>query len=215
MLPTATEVVDAVAEAIGDEAAFGEELNHRAEHSIELGAVWLGHALAGRLVPIVPILCGSFHELIDGTAGPETKARIDQAIEALARGIAGPASARRRRGRSRPRRAGLRRLERIRASREVPTGERRLSASRPIRQGDAEGFLEEVRREGDRFRVCGVPPIYLALRLLRELAGDQGSPGRTTSGGPSRSSGEVLAYEQCPTPADNGSWVSIAGALLR
>ena len=62
--------------------------------------------------------------------------------------------------------------------------------------GDAAGFLERIRRDGDRFRICGLPPTYLALRLLADARG------------------ELIGYDQCPADPDGGSLVSIGGALL-
>ena len=64
VLPTAGDVVDALAEALGKEAAFAEELHHRTEHSIELAAIWLHHVRDGRPCEMVPVLCGSFRQCI-------------------------------------------------------------------------------------------------------------------------------------------------------
>ena len=60
LLPTARDVVEALAEAMGTEAAFAGELDHRSEHSIELAAVWLHHIRAGQPCELAPVLCGSF-----------------------------------------------------------------------------------------------------------------------------------------------------------
>ena len=65
-----------------------------------------------------------------------------------------------------------------------------------IKDGDAAGFLAVSQTDGDARRICGLPPIYLALRLLGEVAG------------------ESIGYDQCPADADAGSQVSIVGALL-
>lgn len=209
VIPTASDVVDALVEAIGEEAALGEELHHRIEHSIELGSVWLAYALSGRPVPMVPILCGSFHQLIDGSEDGGTQLareqmeQIDRAIAALARAI------------------GSRRVLVVAAADlahvgpefgdEAPFGPAEQAELARADAGlldrivevDPEGFLERVRMVGDRYRVCGVPPIYLALRLIREL-----------TRGSTQGRGEVVAYDHCPMPADNGSWVSVAGALI-
>jgi hypothetical protein len=203
LLPTAGGAVDAVVEGIGEDAAFAEELHHRVEHSIELGAVWLSYAAGGRAIPTLPVLCGSFHRLIDGSADGEVE-RLDRFIGALGRAIAG------------------RRVLIVAAADLAHVGpdfgdaeglelEEKASLARwdaglleRIAEADPEGFLEEVRRVGDRYRVCGLPPIYLALRLLRELSPGSAQP-----------DGEVVAYDQCATPSGNGSWVSVAGALVR
>jgi hypothetical protein len=62
--------------------------------------------------------------------------------------------------------------------------------------GDAASFVDQLRSEGDRRRICGLPPIYLMLRFL-------GS-----------SKGHLIDYDQCPADANGGSLVSIAGVLL-
>lgn len=47
VLPTASQVVNQLAEAMGAEEALADELHHRGEHSIELAAVWLHHVRQG------------------------------------------------------------------------------------------------------------------------------------------------------------------------
>ncbi len=67
-LSTDPSMLSAAAAAIGGEAAFTGELHHKAEHSIELAAVWLQHILGDRHVSILPVLCGSLTSFED-TAG--------------------------------------------------------------------------------------------------------------------------------------------------
>ena len=195
ILPVAADVVNAVARAIGEEQAFAEELHHRNEHSIELAAVWLHHARDGRPIPMVPILCGSFHRYVDGVASAASERHFSAALGALRQSI------------------GDRRLLVVAAADlahvgpafgdEGPFGETEradLEATDTLVLeaacgGDPERFLAEIAAEGDRFRICGLPPIYLALRL----AGIR--------------RGEVVAYEHCPAD-DSGSWVSVAGVVL-
>jgi AmmeMemoRadiSam system protein B len=70
-LQTSQQIVDTIATAIGDERAFVDELNHRAEHSIELAMVWLQYFLGENRPQIVPILCGSYHRFTQGEAHPD------------------------------------------------------------------------------------------------------------------------------------------------
>jgi AmmeMemoRadiSam system protein B len=63
--------------------------------------------------------------------------------------------------------------------------------------GDASAFFNLLREEGDRRHVCGLPPIYLMLRLLEGA------------------SGEPSGYALCPADAQGTSIVSIAGVVLR
>jgi AmmeMemoRadiSam system protein B len=65
-----------------------------------------------------------------------------------------------------------------------------------IYDGDAAAFYEQLRAEGDRRNVCGLPPIYLTLRLLGET------------------SGEPAGYALCPADPQGTSYVTIAGVIL-
>lgn len=85
-MPTDTGLVDALASAIGEEAAFAEELHHRKEHSIELWAVWLHYIYQQAGIdpkPMVPILCGSFHHFVMNGAHPAQDDLLGTAITTL------------------------------------------------------------------------------------------------------------------------------------
>lgn len=194
VLPTDLEAVEMIAEAMGPEAAFQSELNHRAEHSIELAAVWLDHLVGGRAIRVVPMLCGSFHPFTEGDGHPtmdegwqaaastlRSLAANDRAMVIAAADLAhvGPAF-----GDPFP----IGEAERATLSTSDHEG---LEA---VCRGDAEGFLDLQIRQRDRHRVCGLPPIYLALQIVGPM------------------SGEVVGYAQCPAPG--GSVVSVAGVLL-
>lgn len=195
VLPTEGRIVDALAEIFGA-AAFAEELHHRGEHSLELALVWLHHMRGGRAVPVVPIVLGSFHEFAQGVGDPADDARYAAALDVLRAVMAtrrtlvvvgadlahvGPAF-----GDA----VAFGPVERVR----VRDGD--VASLRTLCAGDAAAFLSTIRAEADARRVCGLPPIYFALRLLA----------------PTR--GVVVAYDQCPADGQGASWVSIAGALL-
>jgi AmmeMemoRadiSam system protein B len=195
VMPTAQTVVEAVSQAIGPEAAFRYELHHRSEHSIELAAVWLHYYLRDGGCEVVPILCGSFDPFVEGESGPDQAPRLLAALEVLREAMGcrrtlviasadlahvGPAF-------GDPTPFDLVGRARLRAADE------RLIAA--ICAGDAEGFFQEVKEE-DRWRICGLPPIYLTLRLL----------GNTK--------GELAGYAQCPADRKGTSLVSICGVLL-
>lgn len=196
VLPTATDIVQAVAEAIGTGAAFAEELHHRREHSIELAAVWLQHVRIGPPPEVVPILCGSFHSFTEGDADPLQYEVFDRTVAALHQATAG------------------RRVLAVAAADLAHVGPA-FGDARPyteddkqtlrakdaelldaICSGSAGDFFALLRAERDCRRICGLPPIYLLLRFLGE------------------SSGQVIAYDQCPADATFGSIVSVAGVLL-
>jgi len=203
VLPTAQEVVDALAQAIGPEAAFAGELRHRGEHSIELAAIWLqfilsetGQRAGARPAPtVVPILCGSFAAFTQGTADPEHDPTIAALVEAFRQVTAG-------------RRvvvvaaADLAHVGPAFGGRPIDeAGRARLRAADEeligrICTGDAAGLFAAIRREGDCNNVCGLPPIYLALRLLAPTSGEQ------------------VAYDHCPADNYGTSVVSVCGLLL-
>lgn len=198
ILPTDTEIVDGVAEAIGAEKAFREEIHHIREHSIELASVWLHHFLDGQSLSIVPILCGSFHHFTSGRGNPSEDDDIKSVLQYLREATdgrktlviaagdlahMGPAF-----GDARP-------LDAV--ARAKLTADDRASIA-DICNGDAEAFMERSRNESDSRRICGISPIYLALQYLN---------GRVQHG-------ESIGYDQCPADQQGGSVVSIVGALL-
>jgi MEMO1 family protein len=81
---------------------------------------------------------------------------------------------------------------------DLATSDARLLG--PAVEGSAAGFLDLLRAQGDRTRVCGLPPTYWALRLLERLEG-RPVPGR------------LAGYRQCPADEAFGSVVSIAGVI--
>lgn len=195
VLPTDEEMVDAIAGVIGEERAFAEELHHRDEHSIELAVGWLHHMRDGEPCSLVPILTGSFSHFVDGEGSPGDDPIMVGFVEALRDAVA--------------ERAAL-----IVAAGDLahvgpafdgppvdPFGLARLKAEDErlidtICAGDGETFFNAIREEGDRRNVCGLPPIYLLLRLLDAARG------------------EPAGYERCPADTRNTSFVSICGVLL-
>ena len=202
-LPTDLEVMEALIRSQGERAALEEELHHAREHSIELALVWLHYALrqgAGlpKLPPVVPILCGHMGHFIRKEESPESDRSFTLLLETLrftmerrrtlviasgdlahvgpAFGDAAPLGAQ------------------SRAQLQADDG----TSLAAIRNGSASAFFQGVQEEEDRRRVCGLTPIYLAMRLL---------------GG--NVSGSVTDYAQCPADIDGGSLVSIAGAIWR
>lgn len=196
VLPTAQDVVDALAEAAGPEMAFEGELLHRCEHSVELAAVWLHHAREGEPCDTVPVLCGGFGPFVHGEGDPQEEPifeRLRAAVESTTAGrrvlvIAaadlahvGPAFG------GTPQ--GV--MERARVSAADSELVDHMCA------GDADGFFAAIQRKQDAYNVCGLPAIYAALRLLAPVRGKR------------------AGYEQCPADEQSTSLVSICGVLLR
>jgi len=160
--------------ARAEQDCFGSENAHRAEHSIEFQAVVLRYLYAGRRdVAIVPVLASFAHEALLRGQDPEDDPRVPRFLEALRETIA--TSGRRvaliagadlahvgpRFGDPEP----VSGLERERIARE----DRAMLGA--VAAGDARGFFEAVAGDGDRRRICGLSPIYAALRLLERGAG--------------------------------------------
>ncbi len=192
ILPTEKTVVEDMAAVLGNEDAFSHELHHRNEHSIEMAMVWLHYTRRRRACPVVPILCGSVQPGDSGQPGA-----FRGAIDALRMATKG------------------RRVLAVAAADLAHVGpvfgdpspfgpqeqsgvasedEKLLSV---LCAGDAEAFLGTVMADGDRRRVCGTPPVYALLHYLNGCRG------------------EITGYTQCPADASGGSFVSIAGAILR
>jgi AmmeMemoRadiSam system protein B len=198
-LPAAPDVVRGLAQALGEENAFELELNHRAEHSVELSAVWLHyicHKLGRTPPPMVPILCGSFHHFVSNGHHPAQDGALNaflQALRAASTGKkvlavasvdlahVGPAF-------GDPFAFNEARREALRAS------DRSLITA--INDGDYDRFYDEIAAVGDRHHICGFSSTYLMLRYLQKVRGIQ------------------VAYEQCPADEQGASFVSICGLLL-
>jgi AmmeMemoRadiSam system protein B len=195
ILPTDREIVSEIARSIGEADAFRDELHHRGEHSIEAALIWLQYVLGDMQCNIVPILCGSFQSFIDRSESASQDASISATIEALRKVVAvrrtiivaaadlahvGPAF-----GDSLP-------LDITGRARLANQDHQLLDI---LSQGNAEAFFQEIRAESDQRRICGMPPIYIALSALSEVKGN------------------VTGYTQCPASEDGGSLVSICGVL--
>ncbi len=184
-------LLDALERRIPDLAA--EQLVHRDEHSVEFQALWLAHLWPETPPTIVPLLAGSFHDLIEARRSPTSDPEVEAFVSALREAIATD---------------GRRVL--VLASVDLAhmgpmydqpegldeAGERKLEeADRGllghVEAGDAEGFFSAVAEDGNARNVCGVAPVYVALRL---------GEGR----------GDLLRYGQGRIHPESGSVVSFA-----
>ncbi len=197
LLPTDRRIVDELAALVGEEAAFAGELRHRDEHSLELVAVWLHHMRGGVPVDVVPILTGSFQRYVQNGSAPDESELLtrflnridelagDRRVLVVASGDLAHVG---------PEFGGLP-LD-ARGRKELLTADEELLER--LRAGDADGFYQSIKAVGNANNVCGLSPIYLALRLLKN--GD----GRPLTG-------EQFGYAVCPADGHNTSVVTIAG----
>ncbi len=152
-----------------DGELYRDEILHRHEHSLEFQTLFLRHALGAiRPFTIVPILVGSFHHMIEARRPPLEDPAIGGFIDALRRTIATE---------TRPvclvagvdfahvgRKFGdAEGLEPDFLAR-VEAADRVLLAA--LERVDGAGFFHAIAAEDDRFRVCGLSPMYTFLETI-------------------------------------------------
>ncbi|MCP5093921.1 MAG: AmmeMemoRadiSam system protein B [Chloroflexi bacterium] len=199
VLPTDVDLIDKIANAIGTDAAYAEELHHRQEHSVELTAVWLHHIYHQAGVapkPMIPILVGSFQHFTNNGNHPAKDEMLTTAIDTLKAATAGKK---------------VLAVASVDFAHVGPTfGDHYLMNQQrrddlrqtddflvqSIIRGDAAGFYNQLATIKNSNRVCGFSPIYLMLQYLGTTEGVQ------------------VAYDQCTADEQDTSLVSIAGILL-
>ena len=199
VLPANLELVDRLAAALGEEAAYAEELHHRSEHSVELSAVWLHHIFqkAGKEpCPVVPILVGSFHHFVINGRKPVDDSRLNAFLETLQQETAGRrvlAVASVDLAHVGPNFGDEFVMDQLRRDSLAEQDQQLMAAAIA---GDAESWYSQIAAVGDRNRICGFAPTYLMLRYL------------------GKSSGIQIAYDQCTADNQDTSLVSICGLLV-
>jgi AmmeMemoRadiSam system protein B len=177
--------VDSLAENAGNHF-FDDELAHRTEHSIEFQAVFLQYLLGGRRdFTIVPILAGSFHDLMTRKVNPIDDPEVKRMVEALKTAEAasgqkvayiggidlchvGPEF-------GDPSSVSDATLEQIRTFDEAMLSH--------ASKNDPAGWFETARAIDNRWRVCGLAATYTMLHAI----------------GPAR--GKILRYDQAVNPS--------------
>jgi AmmeMemoRadiSam system protein B len=153
---------------------FKDEGGHRNEHSIEFQCLFLRFLYPEPLpLKIIPILCGSFHEVIEKGISPMEFKPIRQFIEALEDSISSLgkrvcyiAS------------ADLSHIGLQFGDREGvgDYGLRVLAAEDQemlgyVERMDGEVFFSSILKERDRRRICGLPAIYTMLQVIKAKEG--------------------------------------------
>jgi AmmeMemoRadiSam system protein B len=172
LVPTDRAYVERIAARAGLEL-FDDELAHRTEHSIEFQVVFLQFLLGARPFTIVPILVGSFHDLLRLGADPIEAPEVRRFIEALRAAEAGAGTKVAYIGGidlchvgpefgDAERLDGLT-LERVRAF-DAAMLDRAVAL-------DARGWFGTAAAVGDRWRVCGLSATYTMLHALGPAQG--------------------------------------------
>jgi AmmeMemoRadiSam system protein B len=167
---------------------FLDEFSHRNEHTIEFQLVFLHYLLKQSELKIFPILCGSFHELIQQGISPMQDPLYSQAITLLAQRLAqldkacliasadlahvGPHFGHR---------------EAVTPGILAETKAKDMEMLGYVQELKAEEFYQYILREKDRRNICGLPPLYALLHLIQARKG------------------ELLNYQQWHDPQGKGA----------
>ncbi len=162
---------------------FADELTHKFEHSIEFQVVFLQHVLRGKKdVKIVPILCSSFHEMIEKDIVPSEFPAIADFISLLKDAVA-------RSGRSvcfvasaDLSHVGQRFGDQVQISPNLleVIKSRDMDMLKHVEQLDATAFFRSIQKDKDDRKICGLPSIYTLLNVIEA------------------SEGKILKYSQAP-----------------
>jgi AmmeMemoRadiSam system protein B len=178
----------------GGAAVCPDDFVHRSEHSLEFQLLFCQH-LFGNDFRLLPLLCGSFHGLLDSVSRPSEVREIGAVIEVLKRAAG-----------SEPRTLVIAGVDlshigpkfghdrsAAALAPEARAHDRTLLQS--LERGDIDGFWAESRRVRDRYHVCGLSSLACLMELM---------PGRP---------GHVLDYELWHEEATRSA-VGFAAAVL-
>jgi AmmeMemoRadiSam system protein B len=194
-MPTDVELVDRLAEVLGSEQAFAEELHHRDEHSIELALVWLQYLRNEKPCSMLPILCGSFQHFMTGQAEIETEAKFKAFVEVLQAEMA--------HRRTVVVAAGD--LAHLGPAFDGPPLDAVAQAQMKVDdealmdilcRGNATEFLKFMQNGQYQRNVCGLSSFYFTLSILDQTQG------------------QTISYDRCLADQNKTSFVSVCGVVL-
>jgi AmmeMemoRadiSam system protein B len=196
VMPTDKELVDRLAEALGPENAFAEELHHLGEHSIELALVWLQYLRGEEPCLMLPVLCGAFNHFITGQANIEDEPRFKAFVNVL----------REETSKHRTVVVAAGDLAHLGPAFDGPPLNAITQAQMKaddtalmdaICQGNAQTLLEFMKAGQYERNVCGLSSFYFTLDVLGQ------------------SQGQTIAYDRCPADHNDTSFVSVCGIVLQ
>jgi len=162
---------------------FEDELIHKYEHSIEFQVVFLQHVLRGRRdAKIVPILCSSFSEMIEGNIVPSELPAIGEFISLLKETVAQSGKSTCFIAGADLSHVGKRFGDPVTLSPSLLTliESRDTDMLKHVEQLDAVGFFQSIQKDKDDRKICGLPAIFTLLRVMEA------------------SQGKLLKYSQAP-----------------
>jgi hypothetical protein len=173
-LNPAKEAISTIAARYGPDRAFGFEILHKKEHSLELLLPFIGHAFCGAKAPeIVPILVGSFHQYVSEHNQPDSYPEVEMFITGLVESI----SALREAGKRVLIVCGIDLAHMGRSFGDpqqlTPNGLGDIEAQdqkllNAIYAGDSTKVFDHIADDEDRRRVCGFPTLYTVLNTLEK-----------------------------------------------
>jgi AmmeMemoRadiSam system protein B len=165
--------VDRLVEYYGD-GLFDDPLAHVPEHSIELEVVFLQHLLGRhRPIKIVPLLVGSFADCIDSGTDPAALSDVARMVEALRKAeaecpepvcyvISGDLA------HIGPKFGDSGRLQ---APFLAESRARDEAILKRAAAADPAAYFQVIAAEGDRRRICGLPPTWITLQVTKPSRG--------------------------------------------
>ena len=195
VMPTDKGLVDKLAEILGPEAAFSEELHHRGEHSIELALIWLQYVRDQEPCSLLPVLTGSFQHYMAGEGKIEDDLKFKAFVDVLRDEMS--------RRRTVVVAAGD--LAHLGPAFDGPpldaAGQAQMKRDdelllETLCQGDATAFFNFMKAGQYRRNICGLAPFYFTLEVLNKTRG------------------KTIAYDRCPADNVGTSFVSVCGAVL-
>ncbi|HET9598795.1 MAG TPA: AmmeMemoRadiSam system protein B [Anaeromyxobacteraceae bacterium] len=157
-------LVDALAHELGEDELLGDELVHKGEHSCEFQVVWLRWLVGDRPFQVLPVLCSSISQLDDPAAATAPF------LEALGRATAGRrvchvagadlAHVGPMYGDDRP----------ATPAELAALAEQDRATMAALASADADAFHRLATADDERRRLCGVAPIYAAVRASGRTA---------------------------------------------
>jgi hypothetical protein len=198
VVDTASDIVDALAERLPFDP-FWDEILHKTEHTIEFQAVFLSYLFRDTTrFRVVPVLCGSFQDVVAGSRAADQKPHLADFIGRLRESVE---------------KSGCQSCY-IASADLAHVGHRFGAAAAPspadlydvelqdrallshAERLDAEGFCDFIQKEKDGRNICGLPPIYALLSAIDAREG------------------KLLDYRQSVEPG-GGSAVTFASMVFR
>ena len=150
---------------------FADEYAHAGEHTIELQAVYLRHIFGAQAPSIVPILVGSFENLLHDGRTPKDDPEIVAFCAALRTvldrhpevGLIGGVDF----SHCGPQFGDVEPVDANR-KKEIEACDRRVLDA--LESGDPEAFFEAFREDLNAQNVCSIAPIYCVMEAMRDRA---------------------------------------------